>query len=230
MDIEPELQVWMLEHFNSMAEGAIWRPEGTGLRYRKSGDLTLTLEQRIDHPESAAMHERIKSIAASVNLTVEDEDVLLTNASLSPEEAFRQEMQERQAIAASWTCECGTRLADLNLERGVPTYMGDREVLLDDGETSTVEDWAVSVYCSECDRSIDMNPDDFNLLAGDDLFMRYRNSWGYVRALTRQQMFDMSNSGRLGVLVGSECPDTGEKVPPWMWGTYCDRDYDLEEE
>ena len=30
-------------------------------------------------------------------------------------------------------------------------------------------------------------------------------------------------SEELGVLVGSECPDTGEKVPPWMWGTYCKR-------
>ena len=75
---------------------------------------------------------------------------------------------------------------------------------------------------------IAMNPDDYNLLAGDDLFMRYKNDYGFVRALTRQQMFEMSNNGELGVLVGSECPDTGAKVPPWMWGTYCDRDYDLD--
>ena len=226
-EFNPELQVWMLEHFNKMAPSAVWSPEGTGLRYRKSGDDVLTLDHRVDHPDSIHHHERIVRLMASVNLRVEDEGAMVTPAALTAEDAFRQEMQERQTIAASWTTEDGTRLADLPLEQAYPAYLGEREVLLDDGETSTIEDWAVMVPYENGD-DIAMNPDDYNLLAGDDLFMRYKNDYGFVRALTRQQMFEMSNSGELGVLVGSECPDTGVKVPPWMWGTYCDRDYDLD--
>jgi len=228
-DFDPELKVWMLEHFGRMAPGAVWRPEGTGLRYRKSGDDVLTLDHRIDHPDSVHHHERIVRLMESVNLRVEDDEVMVTPAALSAEDAFRQEMQERQAVASSWTCECGIRLADMDLENGTPTFMGEREILLDDGETSSIEDWAVVITCGECDgKEIPMNPDDYNLLAGDDLFMRYRNEFGYLSAMTRQQMFEMASGDELGVLVGSECPDTGEKVPPWMWGTYCSRDYDLD--
>ena len=245
-DFTDELKVWALEHFSQMAIKAVWRPDGTGLRYRKTDDETLQLEHRVDHPDSLHHHERITRLFATVNIGMTDEDVLTSPAALSAEDAFRMEMQERQAVAASWTHECGTPLASMPLELGVPMFIGDREVLIEDGETQTVEDWAISVTCTECDGVVLMNPDDFNLLAGDGLFMRYKpivdeeesDMW-YV-AMTRQQMYETAETGELGVLVGSECPDTGGKVPPWMWGTYCQRvphtDYmlkvldDLEEE
>ena len=229
-EFPPELQVWMLEHFGQMAPNGIWRPEGTGLRYRKTDDDTLTLDHRVDHPDSIHHHERIKRLMETVNLRVEDDDVMVTQAALSVEEAYMQEIQERQAVASAWQCECGTRLADMNLEEGTPSFMGEREILLDNGETDTIEDWAVNVTCQGCDTVIAMNPDDYNILAGDDLFMRYKNDLGYLKAMTRQQMYEMASTDELGVLVGSECPDTGVKVPPWMWGTYCSRDYTLGEE
>ena len=222
-----ELKVWMLEHFMQMAPKAIWRPEGTGLRYRKLDDETLALEHRVDHPDSLHHHERIVRLLNAVNLKAVDDDVMVTPAALSAEEAFMREVEERQAIAGSWTTPDGTRLADLPLEEGVPTYMGEREVLLDDGETQTIEDWAVIVPY-ESGEDIVMNPDDYNLLAGDDLFMRAKTSLGWLRAMTRQQMYEAGKTRELGVLVGGECPDTGEKVPPWMWGTYCSRSYDLD--
>ena len=231
---DAELKVWMLEHIGRMAPGAVWRPDGTGLRYRKVDETTLALEQRIDHEQAASMHERIKAIAESVNITVADDNVMLTSPALSPEEAFRQELQEKQAIATSWATEDGTRLVDLPLEEAYPEFIGEREVLLDDGETASIDEWAIMV--PHGDTTIPMNPDDYNLLAGDDLFMRYRNEQGYVQALTRQQMFDYAESNRqndrLGFLVGKTCPYTGVKVPPWMWGTYCDYDtlIDSEEE
>lgn len=227
-NIEPELQVWMLEHFNAMAANSIWRPDDTGLRYRKTGDDVLTLEHRVDHPQSLEHHQRITAIMESVNLRTEiGDDIMVTPAALTPEEAFRREMQERQRIAESWTVEDGTRIADLPLENAQPEYIGDREILLDDGETTTVEDWGISVPWGD-GQSVLMSPDDYNILAGDDLFMRYKNEFGYVIAMSRQQMFDFADRGELGVLVGSECPDTGDKVPPWMWGTYCTRDYNYE--
>ena len=54
--------------------------------------------------------------------------------------------------------------------------------------------------------------------------MRYKaDEDTFMVAMTRQQMYDTAENGELGVLVGSECPDSGMKVPPWMWGTYCKR-------
>ena len=228
---DAELKVWMLEHVGRMAPGAVWRPDGTGLRYRKVDEVTLALEQRIDHEQAASMHERIKTIAESVNITVADDNVMLTSPALSPEEAFRQELQEKQAIATSWTTEDGTRLVDLPLEEAYPEFIGEREVLLDDGETASIDEWAIMV--PHGDTTIPMNPDDYNLLAGDDLFMRYHCDFGYVRALTRQQMFDYAEQELLfnpGFIVGKTCPHTGVKVPPWMWGTYCDFQHSLSEE
>jgi hypothetical protein len=219
-DFTPELKVWALEHFNQMAAKAVWRPDGTGCRYRKVDDTTLRLEHRVDHPDSIHHHDRIAKLFAIVNIDMIDDDVMVTSPAITAEDAFRQEMQERQAVAASWTTEDGTRLADLPLEDAKPTYMGDREILLDNGETSTIEDWGVKAYYGD-DKELIMNPDDYNLLAGDDLFMRYWTGSYFMVALTRQQMFEMADAGELGVLVGSTCPETGVKVPPWMWGTYC---------
>ena len=222
-EYEPELKVWALEHFNQMAVKAVWRPEGTGCRYRKVDDQTLELEHRVDHPDSIQHHERIAGLFAAVNIEMVDDKPMITSAALSAEEAFMQEMQERQAVAASWTNEDGVPLASLPLELAEPVYLGEREVLLDNGETHTVEDWGVSVPSIDTESPVIMNPDDFNLLAGDSLFMRYKADDNYMVAMTRQQMFDMTKTDELGVLVGSECPDTGLKVPPWMWGTYCMR-------
>lgn len=240
-EYEPELKVWALEHFNQMAEKAVWRPEGTGCRYRKMDETTLQLEHRVDHPDSEAHHERITGLFASVNIDMIDDNPLVTNVALSAEEAFRQEMQERQAVAASWTTPEGIPLSELPLEDAYPKYLGDREVLLDNGDTHTVEDWGVVVPYTEDEtgdpNTITMNPDDYNLLAGDALFMRYKIDWyrngliepveeptpTYMVAMTRQQMFDAAESGETAILVGSTCPDTGEKVPPWMWGTCCMR-------
>jgi len=246
-EYEPELKVWALEHFNQMAVKAVWRPEGTGCRYRKIDETTLQLEHRVDHADSIRHHESISGLFASVNIDMLDDNPMITDVALSAEEAFRQEMQERQAVAASWTTDDGTPLAELPLENAYPMYLSDREVLLDDGNTHTVEDWGIVVPYTEDEsgerKSITMNPDDYNLLAGDALFMRYKIDWlsnspsyrngsiqsveeptpTYMVAMTRQQMFEVAEAGGSSILVGSTCPDTGEKVPPWMWGTCCMR-------
>lgn len=216
-----ELKVWAIEHFNQMAMHAIWRPDGTGLRYRKIADDGLQLEHRVDHPDTLIHHDKIVKLYESVNITMEDDNPMITPAALSAEEAYRMEIQERQAIASAWSCECGNKLSELDLENGVPTYLGDKEILLDDGETQTIQEWAFKVIC-ECENVINMNPDDYNLLAGDGLFMRYKttdNQW--VHAMTRQEMLGFAETGKKGILVGKVCPLTQADIPPWLWGTYC---------
>lgn len=218
---DANLKVWAMEHFNQMAMHAIWRPDGTGLRYRKTADNALTLEHRVDHPDTLIHHTKIVKLYESVNIEIEDDNPMVTPAALSAEEAYRMEIQERQAIASAWSCSCGVKLSELDLESAVPTYLGDKEILLDEGDTQTIEEWAFRVVC-DCKEIINMNPDDYNLLAGDSLFMRYKtsdNQW--VHAMTRQEMLMYADSGQKGILVGSRCPLTQERIPPWVWGTYC---------
>ena len=81
---------------------------------------------------------RPDAMAESVNIGVREHNVMRAAPALSPEEAFRQELQEKQAIATSWTTEDGTRLVDLPLEEAYPEFIGEREVLLDDGETASI--------------------------------------------------------------------------------------------
>tara|TARA_R100000152_G_C6772763_1_gene199812 strand:+ start:119 stop:838 length:720 start_codon:yes stop_codon:yes gene_type:complete len=222
-EFEPRLKIWMLEHFQTMASGAIWRPEGTGLRYRKEGETTLILEHRVDHPDSIHHHERMKRLCNDVAIVVEDDDVMVTSPALSAEEAYMREIQERQMDAARWTCKCDKKLADFDFEQAPPVYLNDREILLDNGDTASVEEWAIKLYCANCDDDILMNPDDYNILAGDALFMRYRSANGdWLKAMTRGEMLETAEAGATGILVGKTCPLARGKVPPWMWGTYCD--------
>ena len=80
----PELKVWMLEHFQTMAESAVWRPDGTGLRYRKKDTTTLVLEHRIDHEQSLAHHQRIKNLCKVVGSEMEDSEGMITPAPAIP--------------------------------------------------------------------------------------------------------------------------------------------------
>jgi len=48
--------------------------------------------------------------------------------------------------------------------------------------------------------------------------------------MTRAEMLETAEAGATGILVGKNCPLTGVKVPPWMWGTYCDINRGGEEE
>jgi hypothetical protein len=52
--------------------------------------------------------------------------------------------------------------------------------------------------------------------------MQYMNESGELfSAMDRPQMIQAIDEGNDGVLVGTTDPHTGEKVPPWMYGTYC---------
>ena len=110
---------------------------------------------------------------------------------------------------------------DMDLTKAYAVFVNMKEVLMEDGETHEVEVWAFDQTC-ECGEPVSIDPDDYHLMAGDELFMRYRDSEGTIlQAMTRRQMMQLGDEGGLGVLVGTSDPNTGEKVPPWMWGTYC---------
>jgi len=223
-DFEPndEMQTWAKAHFDGMGIGGIWSPEGAGLTYKKENDTTWKLIRKMEHPSVEENHKRFSALMISVGINMIEGDEVGYEPPASPEEAYAQELEHKMEIAKSWACECGEyKLMDMDLTQGKPRFLETQEVLLEDGETDEVEVWAYMLECV-CGKFLNVDPDDYHLMAGDQLFMRYVNTDGVtVQAMTRRQMIHAAESDRLGVLVGTHDPDTGERVPPWMWGTYC---------
>jgi hypothetical protein len=117
----------------------------------------------------------------------------------------------------------------MGLENVWPSYIEDREILLDNGDTTTIQVWAYLVTNPNTGEEIQLDPDDYHLLMGDKYFMRFRTSEFEFCALSREEMIEhidtqkgtsVSSTG-----VGSKYIEGffGEevKIPPWMWGTYC---------
>ena len=217
------LRTWMKEHFASMAVGAIWMPENAGITYQKKEGNTLALLRLVDTEGCRGNHERMKTIAWDLGYTIEDKDAELVPEPRSQMEAQMQELDMKRRIAQGWADEDGTLLVDMNLDAVYPRFVEDKEVLLDNGDTTTVEVWEYPLLNPNTEKVLSIDPDDYHLLKGDDRFMQYVNEAGQLmRAMDRAGMIRAIDDGSLGVLVGTKDPNTGERVPPWMYGTYCE--------
>jgi len=220
-EISDDMQKWAKEHFNTMGIGGIWSPEGTGLTYQKVTNDSWKVTRMMNHPTVLENHMRFTTIMMEVGINMIEGGAVEYDAPASSEEAYAQETAHKMEIAKSWVCDCGEKLHTLNLELAKPQFGGDREMLLEDGETHTVEVWYYELPCA-CGTNTKIDPDDYHLIGGDYLFMRFVNSKGdLLQCMTRKQMVEMADSGGVGVLLGSKDPDTGDRVPSWMWGTYC---------
>lgn len=219
-----EMKTWAKEHFDNMGIEGVWSPEGTGLTYQKISDDTWKVVRMMNHPTVQENHMKFSTIMMSVGINMVMGDEVTYDPPASSEEAYAQEATHKMEIAKSWSCvNCEHKLAELEMEKAYPSFEGMQEILLEDGNTHEVEVWAYNLLCV-CGHVTKIDPDDFHLLAGDYLFMRYVNSERTLRqCMTRKQMVEMADAEtpELGVVLGSKDPDTGERVPSWMWGTYC---------
>ena len=72
-----------------------------------------------------------------------------------------------------------------------------------------------------------IDPDDYHLLMGDQYFMRFLYGDMVWTALSRQEMVNHIDGGEGQVSasgVGKEYIEgfnEPTRIPPWMWGTYC---------
>jgi len=224
-------KIWMKEHFANMADGAIWMPEGAGITYQKRDGKTLSLIRMVDSEGCRDNHNRIKAVAWDLGYTVTDEDTEIVPQPSNQMEAQMQELDMKRKIAQGWADKDGTKLVDMNLDAVYPRFVEDKEVLLDNGDTTSVEIWEYSLLNPNTGDTLSIDPDDYHLLMGDDRFMQYVNESGELfRAMDRAEMIRAIDDGALGTLVGTTDPNTGEKVPPWMYGTYCEIIRIVEEE
>lgn len=214
---------WAVEHVAKLSVGGMWAPEGTGLVYVKTTEKTLLLRRMSDLPETLDNHERMKVLMFDAGVTIiEDENTERIPAPQSQEEAMIQEVELKRIVAESWADADGTLLIDMDLHEIYPTYVESAEVLLEDGETDSIEIWAYEVTNPNTGEQLSIDPDDYHILMGDMRFMQFRNTQSEVfHALTREQIIETTDTGGSGLIVGSKCPHTGEKIPPWMYGTYC---------
>ena len=99
------------------------------------------------------------------------------------------------------------------------SYIEDKEMLLENGDTTTIEIWGYIATNPNTDETITIDPDDYHLLMGDGNFMRMKVDDTILTALNREQMIAHIDGGGQVVSLGSKLEEL--KVPPWMWGTTC---------
>lgn len=226
MDWQPseELIKWGEEHFASMAVDSIWSPDDSGVTFRKTDDKTYALVYRMNHPVSEEHYQRLTILLKECGYTVEEpDDVQVVTPPLNPQAQAHMEFERRQEIARAWVCECGYPLANCDLEGATAEYVETVDAQTDTNETVPIDLWRYMLKCDNCDKVNSVDPDDFHLLAGDELFMRWDSSNKKYIALTRAQLKDFADAGLFDegygdtiTVLGQEI--NGERVPPWLWG------------
>jgi len=226
MDWQPseDLIKWGEEHFASMAVDSIWSPDDSGVTFRKTDDKTYALVYRMNHPVSEQHYERLTILLKECGYTVEEpDDVQVVTPPLNPQAQAHMEFERRQEIARAWVCECGYPLANCDLEGATAEYVETVDAQTDTNETVPIDLWRYMLKCSNCGKVNSVDPDDFHLLAGDELFMQWTSSDKQYIALTRAQLKDFADAGLFDegygnniTVLGQE--RNGERVPPWLWG------------
>ncbi len=217
---------WARDHFSATPISGVWAPDGTGLVFSKSGRRSWTLLRAVDHTTVRETLSGIRALMFDLGYTLSDEETIWDEAPKTREEAEEIEAMQKRDIANSWTDTDGTMLKDMDPYNSFPRLVGTREVESVDGEMVETEIWAYPLVNPNTGTEVELDPEDFRLLTDDRHFMRYKNSMGTVfQALTRKEMMDEADMVRDadGELVGRVDRDTGERVPSWLWGTYCKR-------
>ena len=238
---DKQLVEWLREHTANVSVGGMWMPEGSGLTYIKEDEKTWRLTHMIDDESVESNHTRMKTLLWDIGINMIDNEAIMRPAPTSEHEAHAQELHMKREMAQQWADTDGTRLVDMDLENVWPEYIEDKEILLDNGETTTLQIWAYRPLNPNTGEHLSIDPDDYHLLMGDKYFMRFRTPEYEYRALSREEMIediDMHKGHTSSVGVGSihiggnqTHSERVVKIPPWMWGTYCQQlSWDEEEE
>ena len=215
---------WTASHLSGLKMGGVWAPGGTGLEYERTGDEELTLRRITQHPESGEMHRRVLLTLENTDWGVDETQAEMIMPSLNPQEAQFQELLRQQEIAAQWDCpntECDHKLVDMPLEEGYWQTQGMQAAFDDEGQGSEAERWVVELTCDMCSTQFQVDPQDYGLLGGDELFFQWRMPTGTLTVLTREQVVEMVDGGVTEVCTALGSEYRGNPVPPHMRGTYC---------
>jgi len=220
---DPKVVDWCKSHFAHSPLGGVWSPDGTGLIFMKKDTKEWDLVEGVQHPVCIDSLHGIRAVMFDLGYSLNEKDTKWNDPPETLEEAQRMENEQKRKIAMSWADPVdGTKLTDMNLYNTFPEFVKMEDVLLEGGDTEQVEIWAYKLLNPNTGKHVEIDPDDYHLLTSDKAFMRYMNREGdVIQALTRKEMVDAADNDELGILIGSVDPKTKEKVPIWLWGTYC---------
>ena len=157
-----ELIEWAKGHFAQMNVGGLWMPEGSGLTYVKESDTKWRLQSILDSDEVRENHMRMKTLMWDVGVTVVDDEPAILPVPRTEEEAYLQEVTMKRDIARSWADKDGTLLIDMGLEDVFPEFIEDKEILLDNGDTTTIEIWGYKATNPNTGEEIVIDPDEYH--------------------------------------------------------------------
>ena len=227
---DKQLVEWLRQHTADVSVGGMWMPEGSGLTYVKEDDKTWRLTHMIDDESVESGHTRMKTLLWDIGINMIDDEAIMRPAPTSEHEAHAQELHMKREMAQQWADTDGTRLVDMDLENVWPEFVEDKEILLDNGDTTTMQIWAYKPLNPNTGEHLSIDPDDYHLLMGDEYFMRFRTPEYEYHALSREEMIEhidtqkgahVSSTGVGSKYIEGMFAEEEEKIPPWMWGTYC---------
>lgn len=225
---DDELVKWAKQHFAQMSVGGVWMPEASGLTYVKESETLWLLKSMMNTPDVQVNHLRMVQLMNAVGVSCDDQHVQLLPPPENEEQAWAQELHMKREIAQGWADKDGTLLIDMELADLYPSYIEDKEMLLENGDTTNIEIWGYIATNPNTNETMTIDPDDYHLLMGDEYFMRIKAGDDFIlTALSREQMIQHIDGGGHVVSLGSKLEDyvlglpIKMKVPPWMWGTTC---------
>ena len=215
-DWEPTEQdiEWTRGYVAELEDDATWT--AGEMMYQKTGDTQLTLIQRTER--AAEAHERV----AKVLDAIEWDCIVSDDLRIIPTDP-QEQVEQAQETARQWICpteECETRLVNCDLDDVAWRNMGMQPAITPDGTETQAERWLVVMGCVGCGEELRMNPLDYALLAGDDLFHTFHTERVIYKVLSREQTIELIDAGGEGLALGSRGV-FGESIPPHMQGAFC---------
>jgi hypothetical protein len=200
---DKQLVEWLKQHTADVSVGGMWMPEGSGLTYIKEDEKTWRLTHMIDDESVENNHIRMKTLLWDIGINMIDDNTIMRPTPTNEREAHAQELHMKREMAQQWADTDGTRLVDMDLENTWPEYIEDKEILLDNGETTTLQIWEFRPLNPNTGEHLSIDPDDYHLLMGDKYFMRFRlrsnksdesEMNDEYHALSREEMIEYVNS------------------------------------
>ena len=207
-----------------MREGGLWQPKGLGLSYVKGGGQTVILISQENIPMSADARVRMRMLIESAGWTVDESICEIIDVEyLTLEQKHVKEMMTRRDIAKNWKCCCGTKLSKFPLDRAPWFYNGDEEMVTQNGEIETVEQWHVLIKCPNCGLEIPTDPYDYGLIGDDGLLFNYYTSQISYRVLDKDELIERIDNKLSDniIILGTFCPFHGDRLPPHLRGQPC---------
>lgn len=210
----PEDIEWTRGYVAELEDDATWT--AGEMMYRKTGSTQLTLVQRTER--AAEAHERVTKVLGAIEWECVEDD----NLRIIPTDP-QEQVEQAQDTAQQWVCpteDCDTRLVNCDLEHVTWNNAGLQPAMMPDGTETEAERWLVIMDCVGCGEQLRMNPLDYALLAGDDLFHTFRTERVTYHVLSREQVIELIDAGGTGIALGTR-GFYGETIPPHMQGAFC---------